>query len=267
MIDYHIHTKLCGHAKGEPAEYCEQAVKIGLKEIGFSDHFPMNYQPDSSHDIKEITMREKDIDTYLKIIDLNYKGLKIKKGFEVDYYPLENLFFKKYNDLYDNLDFVIGSVHFIDEIGVDQEDFKNDLMKYGVDNVWTEYIYRIKNMINEYGNYIDIVGHLDLPKRTLGAVPYGLLEEMSFLVKLIKSKDIVVEINTSGWDKVINEQYPSLDILRMLKENNVEITLGSDAHSPSQVGRYFEKIKFMLKDIGFCSIIKFSRHNKECVKL
>ncbi|MEI8259822.1 MAG: PHP domain-containing protein, partial [Deltaproteobacteria bacterium] len=39
--DYHTHTPLCRHATGEPTELAAQAVRLGLKEIGFSDHAPM----------------------------------------------------------------------------------------------------------------------------------------------------------------------------------------------------------------------------------
>ena len=39
--DYHMHTPLCHHAKGEPWELAAQAVQKGLSEIGFSEHNPM----------------------------------------------------------------------------------------------------------------------------------------------------------------------------------------------------------------------------------
>src|SRR5262245_18820567 len=39
--DYHMHTPLCHHATGEPTEYAEHAIKVGLTEIGFSEHNPM----------------------------------------------------------------------------------------------------------------------------------------------------------------------------------------------------------------------------------
>ena len=39
--DYHMHTPLCRHASGEPTELAAQAVKLGLDEIGFSEHNPM----------------------------------------------------------------------------------------------------------------------------------------------------------------------------------------------------------------------------------
>ena len=38
--DYHMHTPLCWHAVGEPVDYAAQAVQVGLKEIGFSEHNP-----------------------------------------------------------------------------------------------------------------------------------------------------------------------------------------------------------------------------------
>ena len=40
ISDYHMHTPLCGHAFGDPSEYAQHAVKVGLEEIGFSDHAP-----------------------------------------------------------------------------------------------------------------------------------------------------------------------------------------------------------------------------------
>ena len=35
---YHTHTKRCGHAVGEDEEYVIEAIKAGIKDLGFSDH-------------------------------------------------------------------------------------------------------------------------------------------------------------------------------------------------------------------------------------
>ena len=48
VVDYHMHTSLCGHAVGQPEKYAEYALKIGLEEIGFSDHAPLVAFPDPS---------------------------------------------------------------------------------------------------------------------------------------------------------------------------------------------------------------------------
>jgi len=47
MIDYHVHTKLCKHASGEPEQYISTAISKGFSEIGFADHcpFPIGFDP------------------------------------------------------------------------------------------------------------------------------------------------------------------------------------------------------------------------------
>ena len=40
IADYHIHTGLCPHAEGEPREYVERAIGLGMSEMGFADHLP-----------------------------------------------------------------------------------------------------------------------------------------------------------------------------------------------------------------------------------
>jgi histidinol-phosphatase (PHP family) len=41
LADYHVHTPLCQHATGWPAEFARRALELGLGELGFSDHNPM----------------------------------------------------------------------------------------------------------------------------------------------------------------------------------------------------------------------------------
>ena len=57
--DYHLHTPLCRHATGEPADYAKRALAIGLSEIGFSDHSPMRRD-----DFDDWRMRFDQLDEY-----------------------------------------------------------------------------------------------------------------------------------------------------------------------------------------------------------
>ena len=45
--NYHTHTYRCGHAIGLDEEYVQEAIKAGIKRMGFSDHIflPNFYQP------------------------------------------------------------------------------------------------------------------------------------------------------------------------------------------------------------------------------
>src|SRR6266700_2449405 len=73
---YHMHTPLCRHATGEPGELAAQALKIGLREIGFSDHSPM-----AQDDFDNWRMRFDQLDEYVEKVrkaQHNYPDLTIK---------------------------------------------------------------------------------------------------------------------------------------------------------------------------------------------
>ena len=38
--NYHTHTYRCRHAYGSEREYIEAAIRMGIAELGFSDHVP-----------------------------------------------------------------------------------------------------------------------------------------------------------------------------------------------------------------------------------
>ena len=44
--NFHTHTTRCNHASGEDRQYVEEAIKGGLKVLGFSDHSPYFFSGD-----------------------------------------------------------------------------------------------------------------------------------------------------------------------------------------------------------------------------
>jgi histidinol-phosphatase (PHP family) len=62
--DYHTHTPLCRHATSEPTELAAQAVRLGLNELGFSDHAPM-----PRDDFDNWRMRAADLDQYVARVE------------------------------------------------------------------------------------------------------------------------------------------------------------------------------------------------------
>src|SRR5277367_3817439 len=80
--DYHLHTPLCHHAEGLPAEYARAAQKLGIAEIGFSDHNPMPAHFD------DWRMEIGDLPRYLEMVQEareQYPALKIRQGLECDF--------------------------------------------------------------------------------------------------------------------------------------------------------------------------------------
>jgi histidinol-phosphatase (PHP family) len=63
IADYHIHTHMCRHAEGEPREYVERAVELGMTEMGFADHLPFLGGWEPRHDlIDDWAMRIDELD-------------------------------------------------------------------------------------------------------------------------------------------------------------------------------------------------------------
>ena len=84
FADYHTHTPLCRHAEGNPVDYAKRAIEIGLDEIGFSDHSPMN-----KDGFDEWRMLKSEFPIYLQSIQDAQNELPkipIKLGLEVDYF-------------------------------------------------------------------------------------------------------------------------------------------------------------------------------------
>ena len=63
------------------------------------------------------------------------------------------------------------------------------------------------------------------------------------------------------------EQYPSIDIIKMIYDLDILILLGSDAHKPEEVGYEFKSITKMLKDIGFTHFAHYKKRNRTFIEI
>jgi len=259
MVDLHNHTPLCNHAEGVPEEYINQALKKNIKIYGFADHAPMEFD-------KEYRMSFEDMKNYeneIKSLKEKYKDkINILLGYEVDFTP------KKYLDkrvLNADVDYLIGSVHFLDNWGFDNPEFIKEWERRDVDDVYKEYFNYIKEMADS--KLFQIVGHIDLVK-VFGHKPKKPIKDIAKdAIKAIKKAGMAVEINTAGLRKPVKELYPSDEILEMLVEENIDLTLSSDAHSPFQVGFGYEKALEKLKKFGVNELVYFEKKAKRKINI
>jgi histidinol-phosphatase (PHP family) len=242
LIDLHNHTPLCNHCSGNVDEFIKEAIKKGITVYGFSDHNPMEFD-------KKYRMNFDDMKIYKNWVyeaKEKYKNkIEILYGYEVDFMP-------KYLDeklLNEDVDYLIGSVHFLDNWGFDNPEFIKEWESRNVDDVYEEYFSLIKQMADS--KLFQIVGHLDLIK-IFGYKPTKNLRDIiTPALHSIKESDMIIEINSAGLRKPVKEQYPSVDILKVIKEMDIDITFSSDAHSVEQVGLNLEKVYELAKNIGF----------------
>jgi len=87
------------------------------------------------------------------------------------------------------------------------------------------------------------------------------------LAGILADKGCVVEVNTSGLFHPVGQMYPGPEILGILAQRGVAVTLGSDAHGPDEVGRGFDAAVKALKAVGISEITTFCRRKQARVRL
>ncbi len=230
---------------GSPEEYVQEALALGLSGIGIADHLPLLPESDPT-----ISMDLCHLDGYVQEV----RRLKhehpgyVLLGVEADYRPHTISEVKTLLNSHP-FDYVIGSVHYLGAWGLDDERQIDEYLGRDVDDVWIEYLELVGDAA-ESGAFT-ILGHLDLAKK-FGYRPSRVLtRELDRLVERVAGAGVLVEINTAGLHKPVGEAYPAPGILSRLREAGVEITFGSDAHRPSEVGRDFARAVELARTAGF----------------
>jgi histidinol-phosphatase (PHP family) len=253
FASYHNHTNW-SDGKATLMEMIEGARRAGLCEFGISDHyaldpggreFPWAMSPEFLAEYVDHIQQAKEAE----------KDLKIRLGLEVDFFP-ETIGSTKQRLAPYAFDYLIGSVHFINEFPIDLNSQSwGDLSQDSRDRVWRSYWRRLC-AVAETGLF-DIIGHLDLPKK-FGYFPsIDLTEDALAALDAIAAADMAIEINCSGWDKPVREAYPSLFLLKEAKRRNIPLVISSDAHEADTVAGHFDRARQLAADAGYTETARF----------
>ncbi|MSU58581.1 MAG: histidinol-phosphatase HisJ family protein [Pedosphaera sp.] len=271
--DYHMHTPLCRHARGEPVEYARRALEVGLTEIGFSDHSPMRRD-----DFDDWRMRNDQLDEYVEKVrkaQREFPQLTIRLALEVDYLPGHEDWIRDLAARHP-WDYFIGSVHYVSDTWAVDSPYKlSEWKNRDAFEVWSVYFERL-TMAAETGLF-EIIGHADLPKKFghrptrdpafaggFGAASCTPLYE-KFLTAA-KQHNCAIELNTAGLRKDCREIYPSREILQLAFNKGVPITFGSDAHAPEEVGMNFAEAIQLAREVGYTECCRFAGRKREAVQ-
>ncbi len=253
ICDYHMHTPLCGHATGNPSEYAKQAVKVGLKEIGFSDHAPFIVKP-----LPGITMTIDELSIYHAMIEAvraQFNGqLKIRIGIEADFIPDYEHKTKTILDAYP-YDYVIGSVHFIKDWGFDNPQERQKWDEHDVNKVYRDYFELLRASAS--AGLFNIIAHPDLVKKFGHQPTEDMSVEIQKTAEVFKETGVAIEINTSGRRKTVGEMYPALRDLTIYCRAGVPLTFGSDAHKPQEVGCDYDQAVQLALQAGYQEYVLF----------
>jgi histidinol-phosphatase (PHP family) len=262
IADYHIHTRMCRHAEGEPREYVERAVALGMTEMGFADHLPFLGGWEPLHDLTDDwAMRVDELDEYCSVVqDLAREyahDLRILLGIEADFIPqtlddtaaaLEQYPFQ----------YVIGSVHIVgDRFGFDHPEMAGRLPAYGLDRIHLESL-DLTRQLAESGLF-DVAGHLDHAKK-FGppADAEAVAAAATAALRAVAAAGMCLEINTGGLRKAIGETFPGPGLLAEARALGIPLVLGSDAHKPRDVGHGFDHAAELARAAGYETLVRLS---------
>jgi len=255
-IDLHNHTTRCNHAEGTIDEYIQRAIELNIDVYGFSEHAPMDFD-------EHYRLKFDEMDAYVSDIQHakeKYKNdIDILLGYEVDW--LQGHMDERVLDA--EVDYLIGSVHFIDKWGFDNPEFIGGWKEKNVDEIWQAYFEATEAMAKS-GKF-DIVGHLDLikvfkfmPKKEIRLLAKNAL-------KAIKKSNMVLEINSAGLRKPIGELYPSKALLEEAYALDIPITFSSDAHAVEHIGAGYDLAVSMAHDVGYTQAVTFKERQKQLI--
>jgi histidinol-phosphatase (PHP family) len=229
--------------------WSDAARKIGLTDIAFTDH-------DRYHtgiDFDEIDhLRENNAD------------LKIRAGIELDNDPIHSAAGRSWIEKHwDKLDFVLGSVHFLDRADQMFDSVPNGAAQFegrDVDAIYIDYFRRVREMAAT--GLVDCLAHIDLIKihghRASAEIGAVVNETLDF----IRARNLAIELSTAGWRKPVGELYPSDRIIELAIEKGIPFTIASDAHSHAQLGDNFPRLAQKMATFGVRQVCIFEKHQR-----
>lgn len=257
----HSHTNYCD-GKLTAREMVEAVLRKGGGSIGFSEHSYISFEDEL------YSMTPEKAPLYLN--DVNALKKEYADRIEV-FLGIERDFFTE--SVPDGLDYVIGSVHFVEKDGkhitidnsfevlrqISDEHFGGDFLA-----VTEKYYATIADVAEKTS--ADIIGHFDIiTKSNEGGKlfdetsPRYIKAALGAMEKILAQCKLF-EINTGAmYRKGRSVQYPSEFLLRELNNRGGEIVITSDSHDGDSLYYKFEEMRELAKACGF-------KYNKRLTK-
>lgn len=226
MFDSHIHTDFSTDSKMKISEAIEASERDGLNMI-ITEHMDLNYPIEG----KFVFNPQKYFNEFKK-----YRNEKLLLGIEIGMIMdcIEQN--KNIQSDYD-FDYVIGSIHFIDDMDIFYDDLYKERSK---NDAYSMYFNSMYECVNNY-DFFDSLGHIDYIARYARyddkEIYYDeFSNKIDEILKILAYREKSIEINTRRF-KDPSAIKNLLTIYRRFRElGGKTVTIGSDAHTPSAIG-------------------------------
>lgn len=258
----------------------DKAIEKKHPSITFIIHSPrltnFRYRAEKDTNIKFIRGDRSYLNYPKRIANLRekYEGrINIKYGVELEWMgPDIGLLWSRSKIFQaEEADFVIGSVHFAPE-GLPYDGSKEEALELlklrgSLENYWNGYINEMIEMIESFGDMIQVVGHLDLPKlnvevpevlKNFESSSHPLANKFRTLLEIIADRDLALDVNMAGDFKGVGV-YPSQNILKRAFDLQIPVAVGTDTHHVRYYGHNFRESLQYIQRAGYEQYVSFSK--------
>ena len=261
LCDVHTHTKISPDSKAALQDMAAAAAAAGLRELCVTDHSDLlGWHGESITSFPW----EAALAQYREAKETAPEGLDLRLGIELGSSTFDPPVAQAILDgAGDQLDFVLGSFHnwigAMDNIELYSTDFTGNLDLCV--RAMLLCLEHTRRMIRDYPTFYDSLAHIAYPLRYAArdGVPLTIQafeDPVRDIFKTVAETDHALEVNTrhgldlDSWNL----------ILRWFKEAGGElVTVGSDAHTPGDVGRGIPEALDIIQAAGFHRIVTFHR--------
>lgn len=263
--DSHVHSEWSWDTGGPDAHpgrmvaTCEQAVRIGLPAVAFTEHFDFDgwrIDPQFVKGTEQVKVDEGvmtpaplDVEGYLECIDRcrhRFPELRILTGVE---YGQPHLFDERAAQLVDltSLDRVNGSLHTLRDGDVRAEP-RTLFRRWPADRVIEEYLAEVPRMVAGSDTFA-VFTHLDFAVRYWPVAEQGPFDPRPFedafrqAMRAIAGSGRALEMNTRRLWPWMAQWWA--------EEGGHAVTFGSDAHKPDVLAQGLAEATLMLEAVGF----------------
>lgn len=247
-FDYHTHSNYSDG--GFLFGMIEAAERAGLEGVGIADHChisgderlqanrdSLGFSLDLTYERRRRGIEQIAADRDIRVFD----------AVEMDYLPAaEDRQAAFLDDA--NFDYAVGSVHQVNGRNVQRDAVFRDDSEREREVVVDDYYDTLVQLVDS--GLFDIAAHVDLVERTPSLRGFSTQAHYDGLAAALAESDTVPEINAGRALGDYGEFHPAPDLLTTLRDHGVEFVVGSDSHSPEELGRRVDALESHLDDLG-----------------
>jgi histidinol-phosphatase (PHP family) len=255
--NYHIHTTV-SDGKLKPEQLIKLAIKRKFNTIGITDHYRLppgfneggyakdNYTIKDYNQLMRLKEKYKDKLNILVGVEFDwmedYKKWVVREAKKRDYdYNFISIHYFKVDKKYEAID-------------IFSDTFDDIVRNLGIKRLAEEYYRTLRQGIKT--GCFDVVAHLDIIKmwnkhnKYFSGKENWYQSQVNETLALIKKKNMRIELNTSGWRKDCDEQYPAEWILKKAAKMKIPIIIGTDAHREEHLEFGLKRAKSLLERLN-----------------